>query len=204
LTQLRVMGVGTEVKLVNSQTTLDRVRISCSNGTGIEIDGGSPALNNIQVDIFGSRYGMGVKVESSRAKFVNLTISTDSIRPMPGLVATGSAVTLTDSRIQLVSSYGTTGIRLENSSLDLTNVTIDATGELHEYSRGIINVGDSPGTVLINRSTILIREYGIVNESAYTVKIGGSQLGGKISGPGTFTCTNSYTPDFVSLGPNCL
>ena len=62
----------------------------------------------------------------------------------------------------------------------------------------------SAGTVTIQRSTVNGVGYSLYNNSAYTVRIGGSQLVGPISKTlGSVVCAGVYTATFGTLNSTC-
>jgi hypothetical protein len=176
------------------------VTIFAVSGYGVYNNSCSPEMIDVIIEVSGYGLGAGVFNDSSSPTMTNVTISPcgDGVRNR-----NNSAPEMTNVTIKSWGTpWGNFGVYNDSSSSKMTDVTIINDGQDYGYG-GVYNTGTA-GTVTIDHSTIAGNiGQSIHNDSAYTVRVGASQLKRAASGTGTFTCVNTYDDSYQPLNANC-
>jgi hypothetical protein len=124
-----------------------------------------------------------------------------------GLIQDGGTLTVVDSSFTGTgaNAVNNRGIWVSNAaSLTLINSTMSATTGGAGGGTGIYTSG-TVGTLLLHRSTVNPTGTSIFNSTAWSVKVGTSQLTTAVNnfGAGTFVCVSSYNALFAALSTSC-
>lgn len=173
--------------------------------TCFDIQGGSPILRHISIDMDDSSGGVQKPVHlasGASASLIKSSIRSVNAANSWGMSNSGGTANVYDSTFVVTGTGGPKGFYGTSGTYNIYNTSLDVSGG---SGRSGVYITGGTMTVNIDRSTIASTGNVFTLQTASTLNVGASQLEGSISNTGsaTITCVGAYDESFAALNTSC-